>query len=109
MLAKQRESAGVQQSELGRRTHYSRISISHIEAGRQFPSRDFWKTADETCKCDGALLAEYDAVVAEENSSKIADLIARQSSSPSCGRPVEPLASAGSRQGSGVAPTPGGA
>ncbi|QIZ34779.1 helix-turn-helix transcriptional regulator [Saccharopolyspora sp. ASAGF58] len=84
MLAKQRESARIRQSELARKTHYSRTSISHIEAGRQFPARDFWKKADEICKCNGVLLAEYDAAVAEEASNKVADLFSQQNSASIC-------------------------
>ncbi|WP_007026833.1 helix-turn-helix transcriptional regulator [Saccharomonospora iraqiensis] len=65
-LAGYRESTGINQTELGRRTGYTRSSIAHIEKARQFPDRRFWAAADRVHRADGALLARYDTVVAAE-------------------------------------------
>lgn len=77
-LAQYRESVPLNQTELGRKTHYSRTSISHIEAGRQFPSREFWATADETCRARGELLALHDEIRARLDALKIEEIADRQ-------------------------------
>ncbi|KAA5825463.1 helix-turn-helix domain-containing protein [Saccharopolyspora hirsuta] len=69
-----REASPFDQSAIGRRTAYSRTSISHIEAGRQFPGRNFWKTADQLLQAGGELLAHFDRTVAEEKRIRIAEL-----------------------------------
>lgn len=65
-LAEYRKSTGINQTELGRRTGYTRSSIAHIEKARQFPDRKFWEVADSVYKANGALVAEYDHVKAAE-------------------------------------------
>ncbi|RKT85581.1 Helix-turn-helix domain-containing protein [Saccharopolyspora antimicrobica] len=69
-----REASPLDQAAIGRITAYSRTSISHIEAGRQFPSRDFWQTADQLLEAGGELLTHFDRVVAEEKRIRIAEL-----------------------------------
>ncbi len=71
-LASQREAVGIVQQQIGRRTGYSRSSIAKAEAGRQLLTRDFWTTADDLLKADGALLASYEQVRAakEEHEAK---------------------------------------
>lgn len=61
-LAAARRAAEVGQQQVGRKTGYSRSSVAHAEAGRQLLSREFWQTADDLLKADGALLAEYQRV-----------------------------------------------
>ena len=61
-LAALREAAEIGQQQVARRTGYSRSSVAHAEAGRQLLTRDFWQTADELLKADGALLANYEQV-----------------------------------------------
>ncbi|WP_433871442.1 helix-turn-helix domain-containing protein [Saccharopolyspora sp. CA-218241] len=73
-LAAYREGVPLKQGDLGRLTHYSRTSIAHIEAGRQFPGREFWSTADRRLDARGALLAHYDRVCRQEKQWKIAEL-----------------------------------
>jgi len=61
-----REASPLNQSDLARATHYDRTSISHIEAGRQFPEREFWEAADKALAANGALVARYDNVCGQE-------------------------------------------
>jgi len=61
-LAVLREAAEIGQQQVARRTGYSRSSVAHAEAGRQLLTREFWQTADELLKADGALLASYEQV-----------------------------------------------
>jgi transcriptional regulator with XRE-family HTH domain len=63
-LSSLRAAAGLGQQQVARKTGYSRSSITHAEAGRQLLTRDFWTTADELLKADGALLASYERVQA---------------------------------------------
>ncbi|MGH9215816.1 MAG: helix-turn-helix domain-containing protein, partial [Acidimicrobiales bacterium] len=63
-LAALREAVGIIQPQIARRTGYSRSSIAKAEAGRQLLTREFWQTADELLKADGALLASYEQVLA---------------------------------------------
>lgn len=63
-LAALREAAELGQQQVGRKTGYSRSSVAKAEGGRQLLSRDFWQTADELLKADGALLASYEEVLA---------------------------------------------
>ena len=69
-----REASPLDQTAIGRVTAYSRTSISHIEGGRQFPGRDFWKTADQALEANGELLARFDRVIADEKRIRIAEL-----------------------------------
>lgn len=52
------------QQQVAHKTGYSRSSVAHAEAGRQLLTREFWKTADELVKAEGALLAAYERVQA---------------------------------------------
>ncbi len=61
-LAARREAAEIGQQQVARKSGYSRSSVAHAEAGRQLLTRDFWKTADELLRADGALLADYEQV-----------------------------------------------
>ena len=58
--ARVREAAEIGQQQVARRTGYSRSSVAHAEAGRHLLTREFWQTADELLKADGALLASYE-------------------------------------------------
>lgn len=61
-LAASRQAAEIGQQQVAHKTGYSRSSVAHAEAGRQLLTRDFWKTADELVKAEGALLAGYERV-----------------------------------------------
>jgi transcriptional regulator with XRE-family HTH domain len=65
-LAALREAAEIGQQQVARRTGYSRSSVAHAEAGRQLLTREFWQTADELLKADGALLASYEQLRADK-------------------------------------------
>ena len=66
-LAIHREASPRTQSDLARLTHYSRTSISHIEAGRQFPIEpEFWETVDQALGANGALVAQYEHIRGQE-------------------------------------------
>lgn len=73
-LRSHREASPLDQTEIGRATHYSRTSISHIEAGRQFPDRAFWETVDDLLGAHGDLLDQYDHVSEQERQLRIAEL-----------------------------------
>ncbi|MGH4025779.1 MAG: helix-turn-helix domain-containing protein [Pseudonocardiaceae bacterium] len=63
-LAAWRDAAEIGQQQVARKTGYSRPSVAHAEAGRQLLRRDFWATADDLLEAGGALLAEYEQVLA---------------------------------------------
>jgi len=63
-LAALRQAAELGQQQVAHKTGYSRSSVAHAESGRQLLTRNFWKTADELVKADGALLAGYKRVQA---------------------------------------------
>lgn len=65
-LAAARRAAEIGQQRVGRTTGVSRSSVAHAEAGRQLLTREFWQSADELLKADGALLAEYERVRAAQ-------------------------------------------
>lgn len=69
-----RESSPLDQAAIGRITSYSRTSISHIESGRQFPEREFWRVADQALNANGVLLERFDNVVEREKQIRIAEL-----------------------------------
>ena len=73
-----REAAEIGQQQVAHKTGYSRSSVAHDEAGRQLLTRNFWQTADELLKADGALLAGYGRVQAakqeHERQSREAEL-----------------------------------
>jgi Helix-turn-helix domain len=78
-LAASRRAVEIGQQCLAHKTGYSRSSVAHAEAGRQLLTRDFWKTADDLVKANGALLAEYEKVHAVkqelERRSREAELV----------------------------------
>ena len=61
-LAASRRAAEIGQQQVAHKTGYSRSSVAHAEAGRQLLTREFWKTADQLLKAQGALLASYERV-----------------------------------------------
>lgn len=73
-LAKFREASSLNQADLGRLTHYSRTTISHIEAARQLPGREFWEIADAAYGANGGLVAQYDEVCEAEDRKRIFEL-----------------------------------
>lgn len=73
-LAQFRARSDLNQTDLGRMTHYSRTTISHIEAGRHFPEREFWEIADSAYGADGALVAQYDEVCEDDDYRRIVDI-----------------------------------
>ncbi|RLK61904.1 helix-turn-helix domain-containing protein [Actinokineospora cianjurensis] len=73
-LARWRKASPLTQSDLGRLTHYSRTSISHIEAGRQSAPRSFWEAADQAYEAGGALLTEYDRAYTYQERARIIEL-----------------------------------
>jgi transcriptional regulator with XRE-family HTH domain len=61
-LAALREAAGIVQQQVAHKTGYSRSSVAKAESGRQLLTPEFWRTADELLKAEGALLASYEQV-----------------------------------------------
>lgn len=74
VLAAYLDASLLSHSELARITNYHRTSISHIQAGRQFPERGFWEKVDEVLGAGGALVARYDHVCDQEEKLKRAEL-----------------------------------
>jgi transcriptional regulator with XRE-family HTH domain len=70
-LAALRQAAGLVQPQVARRTGYSRSAVTHAEAGRYLPRRQFWQAADELLKADGELLAGYDQVQAAKQEHQL--------------------------------------
>lgn len=77
-LATYLEASPLNQGDLARVTNYHRTSVSHIQAGRQFPERDFWEKADSALGAGGALVARYDNACGQEEQLKRAELERRQ-------------------------------
>lgn len=70
-LASHREASPLSQGDLARETNYHRTSISHIEAGRQFPTeRVFWEKVDGALAAGGALVSQYEQVIATHSASE---------------------------------------
>lgn len=65
-LAMYRRAAGVAQPELARAIGRTRSTVSKIEHGTRTMPEALWKTADELCRAEGALLAEYQALAQVE-------------------------------------------
>jgi transcriptional regulator with XRE-family HTH domain len=65
-LAMYRRAAGVAQPELGRALGRTRSTVSKIEHGTRTMPEALWKTADELCHAEGALVAEYQALAQVE-------------------------------------------
>jgi DNA-binding XRE family transcriptional regulator len=82
-LAGYRSALPLDQGDVARLTNYSRTSISHIEAGRQFPNRKFWQTVDQAFDAHGELLAHFDRVCDQERQLKIAELRSDCGTAPS--------------------------
>jgi transcriptional regulator with XRE-family HTH domain len=61
-LAAYLEASPLSQSDLARVTGYHRTSISHVQAGRQFPEREFWEKADNALGAGGELVVHYNNV-----------------------------------------------
>lgn len=61
-LAALRRAAEIGQQQLAHKTGYSRPSVSHVEAGRQLLSRNFWKTVDHLVGAEGVLLDGFERV-----------------------------------------------
>jgi transcriptional regulator with XRE-family HTH domain len=59
-LAGYRVAAGLSQTLLASRIHYSRSTIANAEVGRQNAPRAFWQRADELLAADGRLLDAHD-------------------------------------------------
>lgn len=78
-LARHRRASPFNQEDIARLTNYSRTSISHIEAGRQFPTRKFWQITDQAFGAHGELLAHFDRVCDQERQLRIAELQADSS------------------------------
>jgi hypothetical protein len=78
-LAAYLDATPLTQGDLARVTSYHRSSISHIQAGRQFPERDFWEKADKALGANGTLVTHYDNVCEQEVRLKRAELERRQS------------------------------
>ena len=70
-LAALRQAAEIGQQQVAHKTGYSRSSVTHAEAGRQLLTRDFWQTADDLVKADGALLAGYERVQAAKQEHEV--------------------------------------
>lgn len=74
VLARYRSASPLSQGDIAHLTNYSRTSISHIEAGRQFPTRKFWQITDQAFDAHGELLAHFDRVCGQERQLRIAEL-----------------------------------
>jgi transcriptional regulator with XRE-family HTH domain len=70
-LAALRQAGGLIQPQIARRTGYSRSAVTHAEAGRYLPKRQFWQAADELLKANGELLAGYDQVQAAKQEHQV--------------------------------------
>ncbi|GAA4727567.1 hypothetical protein Prum_068470 [Phytohabitans rumicis] len=69
-LAAWRDTAGVKQMDLARRTCYSRSTIANVETGRQNIPRAFWAHADQVLGAAGSLVKAFehlDGLVREYN------------------------------------------
>lgn len=81
-LAALRQVAEIGQQQVAHETGYSRSSVAHAEAGCQLLTRDFWKTADELVKADGALLTDFERIQAarqeHERRSRETELVEAQ-------------------------------
>ncbi|MFE2757799.1 helix-turn-helix domain-containing protein [Actinosynnema sp. NPDC059335] len=67
-------AAGVTTAELAKATHRDRSSISHICAGRQFPGKAFWQSADAYLGAGGRLVLAYEKAVDVERAERKAEL-----------------------------------
>jgi transcriptional regulator with XRE-family HTH domain len=58
-LAAFRQAAGLTQDQLARHAYCDRTTVAHIEKGRRAADERFWRAVDDTCRAEGALLAEF--------------------------------------------------
>jgi transcriptional regulator with XRE-family HTH domain len=65
-LATFRQAAELSQAQIGTETNYDRTSINKIERGHQMPDRPFWQAVDRLLQADGALVKQYDELVASK-------------------------------------------
>jgi transcriptional regulator with XRE-family HTH domain len=67
-LATFRQAAEWSQAQVGTETDYDRTSINKIEHGHQLPDRPFWQAVDRLLQAQGALVKQYDDLVANKRS-----------------------------------------
>jgi transcriptional regulator with XRE-family HTH domain len=65
-LATFRQAAELSQARVGTDTGYDRTSINKIEHGHQLPDRPFWQVVDRLLQAEGALVKQYDELVANK-------------------------------------------
>jgi peptide deformylase len=107
-LAASREAAEIGQQQVAHKTGYSRSSVAHAEAGRQLLTREFWKTADELVKADGALLAEYERVLAAKQEHELRSREAELAQAYAQAQALRAATSPSPIQGCGEVVTPSG-
>jgi DNA-binding XRE family transcriptional regulator len=77
-LAALREAAGLYQTDIARAVPCHRTTVTHAEAGSQLPDADFWETADSVVGANGALIAQYDALIQARETHKADQRAARR-------------------------------
>jgi transcriptional regulator with XRE-family HTH domain len=65
-LATFRQAAELSQARVGMESGYDRTSINKIERGNQLPDRPFWQVVDRLLQAAGALVKQYDELVASK-------------------------------------------
>jgi transcriptional regulator with XRE-family HTH domain len=65
-LATFRQAGALTQAQVGTETGYDRTSINKIERGHQLPDRPFWQAVDRLLQAEGALVKQYDGLVANK-------------------------------------------
>jgi transcriptional regulator with XRE-family HTH domain len=65
-LATFRQAGALTQAHVGTATNYDRTSINKIERGHQLPDRPFWQAVDRLLEAEGALVKQYDGLVASK-------------------------------------------
>ncbi|MGH3870565.1 MAG: helix-turn-helix domain-containing protein [Pseudonocardiaceae bacterium] len=65
-LATFRQAVELSQAQVGTETNYDRTSINKIERGHQLPDRPFWQAVDRLLEAGGALVKQYDELVASK-------------------------------------------
>jgi transcriptional regulator with XRE-family HTH domain len=66
-LAAHRRAAGISQPELAQALGRVRTQISKVEHGVRGMPAALWEIADDLCRADGALVAEYGALAEVES------------------------------------------
>ncbi|MGH4000891.1 MAG: helix-turn-helix domain-containing protein, partial [Pseudonocardiaceae bacterium] len=77
-LATLREAAGLYQTDIARVVPCRRTTVTHAETGSQLPDADFWETADSVVGAQGALIAQYDALIQARETHKADQRAARR-------------------------------